>query len=78
MNERFLALLREQLELDAKVKDLQKRTIDALSDASEQGHKEQILVALDGEIYSIGPPKVKQIMVHYPQHFKFKRVGKAP
>lgn len=76
MNERFLALLREQLELDAKVKDLQERTIDALSEALEQGHTDTILVSLDNEIYSIGPPKVKTLMKSHPEFFRFRKIGK--
>lgn len=78
MNERFLGLLREQIDLDAKIKDLHNRTVEALSEALEQGHKDRILVVLDDEVYSIGPAKVKQLMKRFPEGFRFEKLGKLP
>jgi hypothetical protein len=43
MNEHFTALLKEQLELEAKLKDLRRRIGAALKDERDKGNKDRIL-----------------------------------
>jgi hypothetical protein len=56
MNEHFIALLKEQLELEAKLKDLRRRIGQALKDERDKGNKDRILISHEGEVYGLERP----------------------
>jgi hypothetical protein len=51
-NEHFIALLKGQLELEAKLKDLRRRIGAALEAERKAGNNDRILISHEGEVYS--------------------------
>ena len=78
MRAKFQALLREQLDLEAKHRDLRKRIVVLLVEAYEQGQRDTILISdEDGKMYSL-ELKATKMMEYLPDEFgTFRLQGKA-
>jgi hypothetical protein len=55
-NEHFIELLKEQLDLEAKLKDLRRRIGQALEAARQAGNNDRILISHEGEVYGLERP----------------------
>jgi hypothetical protein len=74
MNEHFIALLKEQLELESRLDDLYRRIGAALKAERDRGNQARLLVSHEGQVYSLERPG-EQPMPGKMWHFRFRREG---
>jgi len=56
MNERFVALLKVQLNLETKLRDVQRRIGQALKAERDKGNDGRILIDYEGIVYGLARP----------------------
>ena len=81
MNEQFIELLKQQLELEAKLDELHRRIGQEVRAERGRGNQDRILVAHEGQVYSIERPDkatAPDKIWHYhfrPYHFRSQGKG---